>query len=161
MKETFSRYRRNLPHFRLDGATYHIIWRVHSSIEQLPEFTKQATLQTILRFYPARYELQGCVVMDDHVHVVITPVPEWPLVKIVHTWKSYTAHATNKRLNRTGPIWLDEYYDRIIRDEDDLYEKLKYIYNNPRERWPEERNYPYLWIKGLTDRTGESPVPPT
>jgi REP element-mobilizing transposase RayT len=100
--------------------------------------------------------------MDDHVHVVVTPKPKWPLAKIVHTWKSYTAHQTNKRLGRSGPVWLDESYDRIIRSDSDLYEKLTYILNNPRERWPDIQEYPYLWVRGVTTpSTGESPVPPS
>jgi len=161
MEAEFTEYRRNLPHFRLTGATYHIIWRSHPSFQQLPDITKQIALETILRFHPVRYDLLGCVIMDDHVHVVITPLPEWPLSKIVHTWKSYTAHQTNQQLDRKGPVWLDESYDRIIRSENDLNEKLAYIFNNPREKWPEVREYPYLWIKGLsTQCTGESPVPP-
>ena len=148
-KGDFSRYRRNLPHLRISGATYHVIWCVDSSFGLLPDFTKKLTFETILRFCPERYDLLGCVVMDEHVHVVLTPEVEWPLAKIVHTWKSYTAHETNKHLSRKGLVWQDESYDRIIRGDSDLYEKLLYLFNNSRERWSELRNYPFLWIKGL------------
>jgi hypothetical protein len=30
-----------------------------------------------------------------------------------------------------GPLWQDESYDRIIRDENDFHEKLQYMFNNP------------------------------
>jgi putative transposase len=155
MDREFTQYRRNLPHFRLEDSTYFITWRTHPSFEPLPDFARETAFAAILHFNTARYDVLACVVMDDHVHVVLTPQPEWPLWKSVHSWKSYSAHEINKRLSRQGPVWLDESYDRIVRDEDELNEKLAYIYNNPLERWPDREDYPYLWIKGLTsERTG-------
>lgn len=34
-------------------------------------------------------------------------------------------------LNRKGKVWQNESYDRVIRNEDEFLEKLKYIANNP------------------------------
>ncbi|MCD6282216.1 transposase [bacterium] len=149
MGEEFTRYRRNLPHFRLEGATYYVTWRVHPSLKELPESAREIVLGAILHFNSVRYDLLACAVMDDHVHVVLTPDSDWSLEKLVHSWKSYTAHEVNSLLNRQGAVWLDEYYDRIVRDEKALTEKLNYIFNNPKERWPEFGDYPYLWVKGM------------
>ncbi len=161
MVREFTRYRRNLPHFRLDESTYFVIWRAHDSVVPLPDFAREISFNAFLHFNGERYDLIACVVMDDHVHAVLKPFPDWPLHKLVHSWKSFTAHEINKRLNRQGPVWIDESYDRIIRDETELNEKIVYIYNNPQERWPEAKDYPFLWVKGITNtRTGEAPVPP-
>jgi REP element-mobilizing transposase RayT len=93
----------------------------------LPDFAKEIASNAILHFNTVRYNLLACVVMDDHVHIVLTPQPEWPLSKLVQNRKSYSAHEVNKRLNRQGPVWLDESYDRIMRDERELNEKMAYI----------------------------------
>ena len=61
-------------------------------------------------------------------------------------WKSFTAHHIKSLSGRIGSIWQDESFDRIIRDERELVEKLAYIQGNPQKRWPEIRDYPWLWI---------------
>ena len=149
MVRQFTRYRRRLPHFRLEHSAYYVTWRAHPSFGIMSNTARDIVLNAILHFNNDRYDLLGCAVMDDHVHLIVMPKPEWELEKLVHSWKSYSAHSINKLLDREGLVWLGEYHDRIIRDEDELYEKLTYIYNNPRERWPELREYPYLWIKGI------------
>ena len=149
MEESLSRYRRRLPHIRIEGATYFVPWRLHHSLPELPEKAMNIVLSNLLHFNTKRYNLQGCAVMDDHVHLIVTPMKGWPLEKLVQSWKSYTAHRINELLGRTGAVWLEEYYDRIVRDEAEFREKLEYIFNNPRERWPERKEYPHLWVKGL------------
>jgi putative transposase len=149
MVREFRRYRRRLPHFRLDRASYSVTWCVHPSLEELPDASRKITFDSLMHFNNARYDLLACVVMNDHVHLVLRPYEDWKVEKLVHGWKSFSAHAINKLLGREGHVWQEEYHDRIVRDEDELIEKLEYIFNNPRERWPEIREYPYLWIKGL------------
>jgi putative transposase len=158
---SFTRYRRNLPHFRLEGSVYFVTWRVQPDIAPLPDFARKIAFDAMLHFNTKRYDVLACVVMDDHAHIVVTPFDEWPLWKLVHSWKSFSAHEINKCMNLTGFVWLDEAHDRIVRDEDELNEKILYIYNNPRKRWPETRDYPYLWVKGImTQCTDETSVPP-
>ncbi len=49
-----------------------------------------------------RYELVAYVVMPNHVHVLIKTYEGFPLSKVVHSWKSFTAHAICKHLQRCG-----------------------------------------------------------
>ena len=86
--------------------------------------------------------------MDDHVHIVINPTDT--LSKIMHSIKSFTAHEINKALNRTGKVWQDENYDRVLRNEEEFLEKLNYIANNPIKSNLAERHedYKWLYIKG-------------
>jgi hypothetical protein len=97
----------------------------------------------------------------------INPVDELP--KIMHSIKSFTAHEINKMLNRKGMVWQDENYDRFLRSEHELSEKIVYIANNPVKAGLvtniEEKegcsSYKWLFIKGwLNDETltGETPV---
>ena len=85
--------------------------------------------------------------MDDHVHVLVRPHKEQPLAKILHSWKSYTAHKLQRDFVRKGSIWQDEYFDKIIRNEREFYSVAKYILNNPWKRWKVEQ-YSWAWYKG-------------
>ena len=69
-------------------------------------------------------------VMSNHVHFVAYKLNK-RLYKIMHSLKSYTAMECNKILNRSGPFWQREYFDRIVRDRTDLAIKIKYVINNP------------------------------
>ncbi|HEY8188950.1 MAG TPA: hypothetical protein VIF64_22975, partial [Pyrinomonadaceae bacterium] len=48
-----------------------------------------------------------------------------------HSLKSYTAHEANKILCREGQFWLEDYFDRYIRNEEHFQNTVKYIENNP------------------------------
>lgn len=72
----------------------------------------------------------------SHVHILGKPLPlpgggVINLGKIIHSVKSYSAHEIKKRRGTTGSIWQDERFDRIVRDEDEFWNKLEYIRNNP------------------------------
>lgn len=81
-----------------------------------------------------RYELGCYVVMPDHVHAVIRPLAprENPLETILQSRKLRTARAINALVGRSGTLWQEESFDRIIRDEEHLYRCIQYIGRNPR-----------------------------
>jgi REP element-mobilizing transposase RayT len=91
--------------------------------------------------------------MNDHVHVLIKPLEEHPLETVVHSWKSFTANLLQRQFGRQGAVWQEEYFDRIVRDEAEFLEKGQYIMNNPRTRWPELEEYP--WVNYFDDAIRE------
>lgn len=70
--------------------------------------------------------------MPNHVHALLTPRSGFDLGKILHSWKSFSAHEINKVTGRGGEVWQHETYDHIIRDPDSLWRFAKYIVDNPR-----------------------------
>ena len=84
-----------------------------------------------LHFDGQRYKLVAWVIMPNHVHVMIETFAGWPLEKIVHSWKSYTATEANRLLKRKGAFWFADYYDRYIRDEQHFANGVRYIHENP------------------------------
>jgi REP element-mobilizing transposase RayT len=85
----------------------------------------------LLRFDGERYLLLGWCVMPTHVHVLIETRPGHRLDRLVHSWKSFTAHAANKLLERTNSFWAPEYFDRYMRDDAHLATTMAYIEGNP------------------------------
>jgi putative transposase len=138
-------YRRKLPHWRLDGSTYFVTWRLFGPLLPLKPEEKTLVVEAIKHFADERYDLLAYVVMDDHVHVIIVPLEEFSLQAIVHSWKSFTANRLQRDSGRYGRIWQRKYLDRIIRNEADLLEKVNYILGNPVKRWPDIQEYPWLW----------------
>src|SRR6185503_6360625 len=76
-------YRRKLPHWRIDGSTYFVTWRVDRDQSDLTASERTCVAKTIRHFDLVRYELLVWVVMNDHVHVVLTPFAKHPLESIV------------------------------------------------------------------------------
>ncbi|HQX54777.1 MAG TPA: transposase [Pyrinomonadaceae bacterium] len=99
---------------------------------------------TILKWDGKRYKLIAWVIMPNHGHILLTPESGVTVPEIVHSIKSYTAHAANEILKRTGQFWAREYFDRYIRDSKHFASTIAYIENNPvkarlcklPEEWP-------------------------
>ena len=70
------------------------------------------------------------------MHLLLTPREAEPgqwssLSSILHSVKAYTAKEVNRRLGRAGAVWMQESFDRMMRDEEEFREKWAYIRNNP------------------------------
>ena len=59
----------------------------------------------LLNFDGQRYRLIAWCIMPNHVHVLIETCSGYPLEKVLHSWKSFTAQMANKLLARNGPFW--------------------------------------------------------
>jgi len=89
-------------------------------------------VQNSLRHFDAqRYRLFSWVIMPNHVHVLCRQVPGNEVSSIVKSWKSFTAHAINRALSRTGSFWQEDYFDRYIRDQNHVLSVVQYIERNP------------------------------
>jgi len=141
---------KNLPHWRSNGVIYFVTWRLHRHQEPLRPEERELVCQSLLHFDGERYLLGAYVVMDDHVHLMVCPLPENELEEILHGWRSYTANRLQREHDRSGEIWQIEPHDRIIRNTKEARQKANYIEDNPFRRWPELREYSYMGC-GLLD----------
>ncbi len=107
--------------------------------------------------YP-HVELDVFCIMPNHVHAIIilkddvgagngvgaglrpapTPAPtpsptqRHPLSEIVRAFKSFSARRINAARGTRGiPVWQRNYYEHVIRDNDDYLAQTNYIHNNP------------------------------
>jgi REP element-mobilizing transposase RayT len=118
--------------------------------------------------YP-HVDLDAFVIMPNHVHgvVLIThdlgvgaglkpartkpartkPAPtnqmkRHGLSEIVRAFKTFSARRINEsRGTPAVPVWQRNYYEHIIRDENELNRTRDYIQNNP-AHWSEDENHP-------------------
>ncbi|WP_325108935.1 class I tRNA ligase family protein [Luteolibacter pohnpeiensis] len=109
----------------------------------------------LLHFDGERYELIASAVMPNHVHVIIRIFPGEDLSKITHSWKSFSAKEINHALGKTGSVWQDESYDRIVRSQAQLETLIAYIEENPsKARIDASKSSVYV-----RQTTGGTPVP--
>jgi REP element-mobilizing transposase RayT len=137
-----------MPHWRQDGATYFVTWRLKSQTPTLSALERDVVRETIWHFEQVRFDIYASVVMNDHVHVLMTPYAGHPLAKIVQAWKSFSARRVQEVGDRRGRVWQREYFDRIIRHDLEFKLTLEYIMNNPVKRWPGLDRYPWLDLTG-------------
>jgi putative transposase len=100
--------------------------------------------------------LDEFVIMPNHVHgiVILTtdaavqgsasraPTGRPTLGDVVLAFKSASAIAANGMLHRTGqPFWQRNYYEHVVRDEDELNRVRQYIQENPLH-WDDDPDNP-------------------
>lgn len=161
----FRTYRRNLPHWEQPGSFYFVTFRTNKSV-LLSEEARNIVIESIKYHNGKKYTLYACVIMPDHAHLILQPLEKdkdsyYSIAEIMHSIKSYSAKEIIKLLYRasetpvqsnTGKmpvpltIWLDENFDRIIRNEKEYLEKMNYIVNNPIKKRLVEKPEDYKWV---------------
>lgn len=89
----------------------------------------------------SKYDLYTYCIMPNHVHLVFKHLinenkvdkedNSYPITDILRNMKRHTAYKCNQILNRKGAFWQSESYDRVIRDQDELENTIRYTLNNP------------------------------
>lgn len=83
-------------------------------------------------FHGQRYLLRSWVVMPNHVHAVVWPMPNSQLSEVLKSWKQFTSRAAKRALGLGDePFWQRESYDHWIRSDGENARIARYIVNNP------------------------------
>lgn len=112
---------------------------------RIPEIAS-AVAETLVLFDEKRYRLFAWCIMPNHVHVVARIFPSHHLSQVLHSWKSFTAKAANKRLGTRGTFWQREYYDHLLRNETEFQRAVSYVIKNPEKA--KLQNWPWAWMRG-------------
>ncbi|PYL82707.1 MAG: hypothetical protein DMF23_11460, partial [Verrucomicrobia bacterium] len=160
--------RRRLPHFEKPWAIYAVTIGTKKRRCFSPK-ARTIALDTLRYFHNKRYELFAACVMPDHVHFLIQPWPKenddagnvvfWSLKELLHSIKSYSAHAINKAERERGGVWEKERFDRYIRSQPDLIEKFEYILRNPWDSGVVKPGEDYPWVWTHDEYRVKSPFP--
>jgi REP element-mobilizing transposase RayT len=153
-------YKRHLPHFHGGGKALFITMSTMKRW-QLPEPVRPAVLKHCLHDHGVKLLMHVVVVMPDHVHLLFSPLQDdadeyYGLAEIMGGIKGASAHSINKLLARRGPVWQDESFDRVLRNDENVRHKAEYIFDNPVRKGlvASADDYPWLWrewIDGVQD----------
>jgi REP-associated tyrosine transposase len=137
-------------------------------LNQYGRMVKQAW-EWLPTYYPYVYQ-ETCMVMPNHFHgilQIIEPDDDWgggprpaptgttkikPLGQLIGAFKTISAKQIN--LTRSTPglaVWQRNYYEHVIRNQDELEHISVYILGNP-QSWaddPENRHNPCLAVGNL------------
>ncbi len=108
-------YRRRMPHYQTPG---HPIFVTFCKLirDPFPDAARDLVLEHCVHDHGKRIDLQAAVVMPDHVHLLLTPLPDeqgWPhpLPAILKLMKGISARSVNQLLGTSGPVWQEESFD--------------------------------------------------
>jgi REP element-mobilizing transposase RayT len=117
------------------GQVFLAMDRILDNAQTGPLYLKQPEIaemvvEAILYREGRDYELLACVVMANHVHLLVTPLVD--VSRLTQSLKRFTAREGNRILGLTGrPFWQDESYDRVVRGADEFRRIARYIEMNP------------------------------
>jgi REP element-mobilizing transposase RayT len=111
------------------------------------------------------------VLMPNHFHGIVvitdaacrggsrtaptTTVIRKPLGRIIGAFKTVSTKRINQMRCAPGvPIWQRNYYEHVVRNEDEMNRIREYILNNP-AHWPEDENHPARAEKAMRDNLKE------
>ena len=133
--------RRKLPHWELKDSTYFVTFRTAQGELSVDE--QKLVLEHIKEDNGKFYTLIAVIVMPDHVHLLLTPRGEYVLSRIMKGIKGTTSRLINLKGKTSGSIWQEESFDRIIRGQKELDEKLNYMLYNPLKKNLADDPYKY------------------
>jgi REP element-mobilizing transposase RayT len=118
----------------------------------LQNFAIAEEVANALRYFDEkRYRLLAWCVMPNHVHVVARLFPGTTLATVLHSWKSFSSKHANQILGSHGVFWQREYYDHLIRDEEELQRAIRYVAENPAKA--KLKGWNWVWVCGRDART--------
>ena len=104
--------------------------------------------ETLHHFEGVRVVMISFVVMPNHAHALFVQNPEWPLEKLIRSWKGFTARQINAVFGRSGGFWQRDYFDRLVRDEEHFANCVRYIRRNPEKAHLTQDEF-LLWESGM------------
>ena len=123
MRDHLYSYRRMLPHYQKAGSPIFITFRKLLRDELNPE-ARSLILGCCVGGHGRKFQLHAAVVMPDHVHLILTPLIDatgWPLSLpgILKSLKGASARAVNRYMGISGPVWQDESFDHVLRNDEE------------------------------------------
>lgn len=77
------------------------------------------------------YTLYSFVIMPNHVHVLLQPMPGESLKRLLSSMRRVSARNVNRHLGRAGELWQAEPFDHLVRSRHWFDRYRTYIRLNP------------------------------
>ncbi len=115
------------------GRIYFVTTVTYKREKLFSDFTLARTIiNTMKRLHNDDYvDSHSWVVMPDHLHWLLQLNDKHDLPSVMKSFKAISARSVNQYLNRQGQVWQKAYFDRSLRQEDDVKQVSRYIVANP------------------------------
>ena len=120
-----------LHRFIEENAGYHVVSTTHWRAPVFRDAENAVVVVDALQHIRGRCYLLAYAVMPDHVHAVIFPKANRAISSLMQSLKGYSSRRINLLSGRRGPLWQQSFFDRMIRNERELFETINYIDMNP------------------------------
>ena len=122
-----------LPRLYAPGCSHHIIQRGNNSNACFFDETDYAfylkTLQEASKKYAV--EVHAFVLMTNHVHLLVTPIDQYGISKMMQSLGRRYVGYVNATYRRTGTLWEGRYKSTLVDTQDYLLVVSRYIELNP------------------------------
>jgi putative transposase len=81
--------------------------------------------------FACHYRIYGFIIMPDHFHMIIQPYKDDDLSTVIRKIKGNFSRFYNIHTEKSDSIWQKSFYDRGIRNYQELLKTLEYMHNNP------------------------------
>ena len=139
---------RRLPHWELSGSLYYITFCT-SEHRVLSTEGRDGVMRIFQEQDGEIFQLMQLSIMPDHLHMLCTlqtDNQESSLVRLMNRLKGASARIVNRIEHRLGSaVWQDEYWDRIIRDQEEYNMIYQYIAFNAVEAGLANEPLEYPW----------------
>ncbi|QZE12904.1 transposase [Halosquirtibacter laminarini] len=118
----------------------------------MKHFEMASIVFDVLKYHHGkRYDLLAWSIMPNHVHVLIRNNEN--IDRIIWSWKSFISKWAFKNQHRyhlglpsgVKHLWMPEYWDRFIRNEEHFDNTVRYILNNPYDAHLDLKSPAYLF----------------
>jgi putative transposase len=121
------------PRMHISGTAYPIVQRGVNREPCFFDVEDYPIYMELMRQLLPRYGiyLHACVLMTNHVHLLMTPDEKEPISNLLKVVGSRYARYINKKYNRTGALWEGRHKSSDVDSKNYLLKCYRYIELNP------------------------------
>ncbi len=116
---------------RFSSRMEHWLDQAHGSCLLRDLMYSQIVAGVLHRFDRERDVHHAWVVMCNHLHALFSLSSGQTLPKTLQGWKGVSSREVNTACGYRGPLWQQDYFDRMVRDTQHFWRCARYIRLNP------------------------------
>lgn len=140
-----------LPRLSIAGLAHHVIQRGHNRQPIFLDDEDRLAYLAALRESAAlhRVAVHAYVLMNDHLHLLVTPPTAEALSKMLQAIGRRYVAAFNRRHGRIGTLWDGRFRATVIENGPHLLTCMRYIEQNPQRLIPPTPAGDYAWSSAM------------
>ena len=140
-----------LPRLAIAGLPHHVIQRGHNRQAVFADDEDRRAYLAALREAAAlqRVAVHAYALMDDHVHLLVTPPQAGALSKVLQAIGRRYVSAFNRRHGRVGTLWDGRFRATVLENGPHVLTCMRYIEQNPQRLIPPTPAGDYAWSSAM------------